>query len=159
MSAVIQMPEIYVRPMVEQDLVSFINIEKNAYDFPWSKTIFLDCLRAGYSSWVIEDNKILIAYGVMLITSDASHILNLCVHTDYQSIGVGKQLLGHFISLARRQNIHRIFLEVRPTNFKAIKLYLSMGFNEVGKRRNYYPTKIGREDALILAKTLLKEEL
>ena len=85
--------------------------------------------------------------------------INLCVHTDYQSIGVGKQLLGHFISLARRQNLHRIFLEVRPTNFKAIKLYLSMGFNEVGKRRNYYPTKIGREDALILAKTLLKEEL
>ena len=159
MSAVIQMPEIYVRPMVEQDLVSIINIEKNAYDFPWSKTIFSDCLRAGYSSWVIEDNKILIAYGVMLITSDESHILNLCVHADYQSIGVGKQLLGHFISLARRQNIHRIFLEVRPTNFKAIKLYLSMGFNEVGKRRNYYPTKIGREDALILAKTLLQEEL
>ena len=159
MSAVIQMPEIYVRPMVEQDLASIINIEKNAYDFPWSKTIFSDCLRAGYSSWVIEDNKILIAYGVMLITSDESHILNLCVLTDYQSIGVGKQLLGHFISLARRQNIHRIFLEVRPTNFKAIKLYLSMGFNEVGKRRNYYPTKIGREDALILAKTLLKEEL
>ena len=158
MSAVIQIPDIYVRPMVEEDLVSIINIEKNAYDFPWSKTIFLDCLRAGYSSWVIEDNKILIAYGIMLITSDESHILNLCVHTDYQSVGVGKQLLGHFISLARRQNIHRIFLEVRPTNFKAIKLYLSMGFNEVGKRRNYYPTKIGREDALILAKTLLKEE-
>ena len=159
MSAVIQMPEIYVRPMVEQDLVSIINIEKNAYDFPWSKTIFSDCLRAGYSSWVIEDNKILIAYGVMLFTSDDSLMLNLCVHTDYQSIGVGKQLLGHFISLARRQNIHRIFLEVRPTNFRAIKLYLSMGFNEGGKRLNYYPTKIGREDALILAKTLLKEEL
>ncbi len=84
-------------------------ILKNAYDFPWSKTIFLDCLHAGYSSWVIEDNKILIAYGIMLFTSDESHILNLCVHTDYQSIGVGKQLLAHFISLARRQNIHRIF--------------------------------------------------
>jgi hypothetical protein len=34
-----------------------------------------------------------------------------------------------------------------------------MGFNEIGKRRDYYPTKIGREDALILAKTLLKEDL
>ena len=69
------------------------------------------------------------------------------------------QLLDYFLFLARRQNIHRIFLEVRPTNFRAIKLYISMGFNEIGKRRNYYPTKIGREDALILAKTLLKEEL
>ena len=159
MSAVIKESDIYIRPMSEQDVNSIINIEKDVYDFPWSKTIFEDCLHAGYSSWVLESDKILIGYGVMLISSDESHILNLCVHTDYQSIGVGKQLLGHFISLARRQNIHRIFLEVRPTNFKAIKLYLSMGFNEVGKRRNYYPTKIGREDALILAKTLLKEEL
>ncbi|MEC7875913.1 MAG: ribosomal protein S18-alanine N-acetyltransferase [Pseudomonadota bacterium] len=159
MSAVIPMPEIYIRPMIEQDVISIINIEKNSYDFPWSETIFQDCLRAGYSSWVIENNKILIGYGIMLITSDESHILNLCVHPDYQSMGVGKQLLDYFLFLARRQNIHRIFLEVRPTNFRAIKLYISMGFNEIGKRRNYYPTKIGREDALILAKTLLKEEL
>ena len=159
MSAVIPMPEIYIRPMIEQDVISIINIEKNSYDFPWSETIFQDCLRAGYSSWVIENNKILIGYGIMLITSDESHILNLCVHPDCQSMGVGKQLLDYFLFLARRQNIHRIFLEVRPTNFRAIKLYISMGFNEIGKRRNYYPTKIGREDALILAKTLLKEEL
>ena len=124
MSAVIPMPEIYIRPMIEQDVISIINIEKNSYDFPWSETIFQDCLRAGYSSWVIENNKILIGYGIMLITSDESHILNLCVHPDYQSMGVGKQLLDYFLFLARRQNIHRIFLEVRPTNFRAIKLYM-----------------------------------
>ena len=158
MSAVIKIPDIYIRPMIDQDVTSIINIENNAYDFPWSKIIFQDCLRAGYSSWVIENEKILIGYGVMLITSDESHILNLCVHPDYQSLGIGKQLLDHFLALAGRQNTHRIFLEVRPTNFKAIKLYLSMGFNEIGRRRNYYPTKIGREDALILAKTLIKEE-
>ena len=157
MSAVIKMSKIYIRPMIDEDVTSIINIEDNAYDFPWNKTIFQDCLHAGYSSWVIEFNKILVGYGIMLITSDESHILNLCVHPDYQSRGIGKQLLNHFLVLARRENMHRIFLEVRPTNFKAIRLYLSMGFNEIGKRRDYYPTKIGREDALIFAKTLLKE--
>ena len=159
MSAVIKTSDIYIRPMVEQDVTSIISIEKNAYDFPWSQTIFQDCLRAGYSSWVIENNQTLIGYGVMLITSDESHILNLCVHPDYQSMGIGKQLLEHFLGLAERHNIQRVFLEVRPTNFKAISLYTGMGFNEIGKRRDYYPTKIGREDALILAKTLLKEDL
>jgi ribosomal-protein-alanine N-acetyltransferase len=74
-------------------------------------------------------------------------------------MGMGKQLLGHFLELAVKRNIHRIFLEVRPTNFSAIRLYLNMGFNEIGRRINYYPTKIGREDALVLAKTLSKEEL
>ena len=94
----------------------------------------------------------------MQISSDESHILNLCVHPDYQSIGLGKQLLKHFLNLAEAHNINRIFLEARPTNFKAIKLYYNMGFNEIGRRRNYYPTKIGREDAVVLAKTLLIED-
>jgi ribosomal-protein-alanine N-acetyltransferase len=34
-----------------------------------------------------------------------------------------------------------------------------MGFNEIGRRRNYYPAKTGREDALVLAKTFLAEKL
>ena len=159
MSAVIKESDIYIRPMSEQDVNSIINIEKDVYDFPWSKTIFEDCLHAGYSSWVLESDKILIGYGVMLIASDESHILNLCIHPNYRSIGIGKKLLGHFLALSKEYNIHRTFLEVRPTNFKAIRLYLNMGFNEIGSRRNYYPTKTGREDALVLAKTFLAERL
>ena len=112
-----------------------------------------------YKLVTVEYEKNLVGYGVMLISSDESHILNLCVHPDYQSIGLGKQLLKHFLELAKTHNISRIFLETRPTNFKAIKLYLDLGFNEIGRRRNYYPTKIGREDALVLAKTLLAEEM
>ena len=43
MSAVIKESDIYIRPMSEQDVNSVINIEKDVYDFPWSKTIFEDC--------------------------------------------------------------------------------------------------------------------
>ena len=154
MSAVIKQSNISIRPMFEDDVTAIMNIEKNVYDFPWSEQIFHDCLHAGYSSWVLEADEILVGYGVMLITSDESHILNLCVHPGYQSKGIGKQLLVHFLDLARSNNIQTVFLEARPTNFKAIRLYINMGFNEIGKRRNYYPTKIGREDALVLAKTL-----
>ena len=159
MSAVVKKPDILIRPMSECDITFIIDIENCAYEFPWNKTISHDCLQAGYSGWVIEYEKNLVGYGVMLISSDESHILNLCVHPDYQSIGLGKQLLKHFLELAKTHNISRIFLETRPTNFKAIKLYLDLGFNEIGRRRNYYPTKIGREDALVLAKTLLAEEM
>ena len=34
------------------------------------------------------------------------------------------------------------------------KLYEKEGFNELGTRRAYYPLDGGREDALILARTL-----
>jgi ribosomal-protein-alanine N-acetyltransferase len=47
-----------------------------------------------------------------------------------------------------------MFLEVRPSNEAARRLYDKLGFNEIGTRHNYYPAAQGREDALILAKQL-----
>jgi ribosomal-protein-alanine N-acetyltransferase len=46
------------------------------------------------------------------------------------------------------------FLEVRQSNFTAMRLYINAGFNEVGLRKNYYQALHGREDAIVMAKTL-----
>ena len=46
------------------------------------------------------------------------------------------------------------FLEVRPSNTAAIRLYLSMGFAQVGVRRGYYQAVGGREDAAVLRLSL-----
>jgi ribosomal-protein-alanine N-acetyltransferase len=48
-----------------------------------------------------------------------------------------------------------MFLEVRPSNPKAIKLYRSLGFNEIGMRPGYYPAANGkREDAIVMARII-----
>lgn len=158
MSAVIKEASLHIRPMSEEDFEFVMDIEKRVYDFPWSETIFQDCLRVGYCCWVLEHDDVLVAYGVMSVAVGESHILNLCVHPDYQSIGLGKMLLTHLLDLTQEHNASMTFLEVRPSNFAAIKLYLDMGFDEIGMRRNYYPAKIGREDALILARTVLRDD-
>ena len=153
MSAVIKEAQCHIRPMSEDDIEQILNIEQRAYQFPWSEAIFRDCVRVGYCSWVLEYDDILVAYGVMSVAVGESHILNLCVDPDYQSIGLGRMLLIHLLETAQEHNANMTFLEVRPSNFAAIKLYLDNGFDEIGTRRNYYPAKMGREDALILAKT------
>lgn len=158
MSAVIKEGECYIRPMQEEDVAAIMVIETQAYDFPWSETIFQDCLRVGYCCWVLERDDVLVAYGVMSVAVGESHILNLCVSPDYQAIGLGKMLLMHLLEVAQDHNANMTFLEVRPSNFGAIKLYLDSGFDEIGMRRNYYPAKMGREDALILARTEVREE-
>lgn len=158
MSAVIKQDDLYIRPMTEEDIVFVIDVEKRAYDFPWSETIFQDCLHVGYCCWVLESDGIIVAHTVMSVAAGESHILNICVHPDYQAQGLGRSLLTHLLELVLDHNVDMIFLEVRPTNFPAIKLYLDMGFDEIGLRHNYYPAKMGREDALVFAKTIIKDE-
>lgn len=144
--------------MSEEDLEIVLDTEKRAYEYPWSETIFKDCLHVGYCCWVLEHDGIIVAHGVMSIAVGESHILNICVHPDYQGQGLGRKLLNHLLDLALEHDVNMTFLEVRPTNFSAIKLYLDMGFDEIGMRRNYYPAKMGREDALIFARTIIRDD-
>ncbi|MDH5614098.1 MAG: ribosomal-protein-alanine N-acetyltransferase, partial [Gammaproteobacteria bacterium] len=60
-----------------------------------------------------------------------------------------------FIELARHHALDTMLLEVRPSNKAAVALYVNTGFNEAGVRKDYYPAKQGREDALILALSLI----
>jgi ribosomal-protein-alanine N-acetyltransferase len=43
---------------------------------------------------------------------------------------------------------------VRTSNISAIALYENVGFNEMAIRRNYYPAKSGREDAILMGMAL-----
>ena len=51
-------------------------------------------------------------------------------------------------------NCKLVFLECRPSNRSALKLYKSEGYNEIGIRKNYYPAPNGAEDAIMLAKNV-----
>ncbi len=155
MSAVLKPRLPDFRPMRLVDLGAVVAIERAAYAVPWSDGIFRDCLRVGYCCWVLEQEGAVIGYGIMQVVARESHILNLCVHPAYHRQGFGRALLARLLDLARDHRADTVLLEVRPTNEAAIALYTRMGFNEVGVRRGYYPGHKGKEDALILARSLV----
>lgn len=154
MSAVADTALMRFRPMQEADLAAVIAIEEAAYVFPWSEGIFRDCLRVGYSCWVLEQGPAVAGYGVMAVAAGECHILNLCVDPQCHRRGLGRLLLERLLKLAADHQAESAFLEVRPSNRPAIALYEKFGFSEVGIRRGYYPARPGREDALILALSL-----
>jgi ribosomal-protein-alanine N-acetyltransferase len=154
MSAVLKPAMPAVRPMREEDLHAVLAIEQDAYEYPWSSAIFDDCLRVGYCCWVLEWEGRMIGYSIMSVGAGESHLLNLCIHPGSQRRGFGQGLLEHMLDLARKHRAAIMFLEVRPTNLGAIRLYERAGFTKVGTRRAYYPAPGGREDALILSMTL-----
>lgn len=154
MSAVPQQAPVHLRPMRADDLYAVLEIEQRVYAFPWTEGIFQDCLQVGYCCWVYEQEGRPIGYGVMSIGAHEAHLLNLCVKPEHQRCGLGRSLLEYLMGLAVYHKAYAIFLEVRPTNRSAIKLYRSLGFQEIGIRKAYYPAPHGREDALILQRKL-----
>jgi len=147
-------PEVTIRPMRVTDVAEVVAIERSSYQFPWSEGIFRDCLRVGYVCRVVTLSRQVVAYGVMSFGAGEAHILNLCVEQAHRCRGVGRQLLGSLIERASAARMSEAFLEVRPSNTAAIRLYLALGFEQVGMRRGYYQAVGGREDAAVLKRVL-----
>ena len=150
-------PEVVIRAMRGNDVADVVAIERASYQFPWSEGIFRDCLRVGYVCRVITVGRQVMAYGVMSLGAGEAHILNLCVGETYRCRGVGRRLLGSLIERAVAGGMADAFLEVRPSNIVAIRLYLALGFEQVGMRRGYYQAADGREDAAVLRRALRRD--
>lgn len=147
-----------LRPMQFDDLAQVTEIETAAYEFPWTRGIFRDCLSAGYNAWVLVSGTHLIGYGILSVAAQEAHLLNLCVTPSEQGQGHGRRLLGRMLDLARWHDAQRVFLEVRPSNPRAMMLYQHAGFNEIGRRPGYYPSHKNREDAIVMALELLPRD-
>jgi len=154
-STLARLAEIAIRPMTEADVPAVIAIERAAYQFPWSETIFRDCVRVGYLCRLVESGTLAIGYGVMSMGAGEAHVLNLCIRPEFRSVGIGRRVLEHLIERARLAQMRDVYLEVRPSNITAIRLYQAVGFEPIGVRRGYYQAVGGREDAAVLKLELL----
>lgn len=149
------MSEPHYRRMTEADVESVLNIEFAAFSHPWTRGIFLDCIQSGYECWLMFLGGQQVGHGVLSAAGDECHLLNLTVKPESQSNGLGGKLLEHLLLQGKQRGAETAFLEVRESNHSAIRLYERIGFNEVGRRRDYYPAVGGREDALVMANVLI----
>ena len=154
---VVEFDPVEIRPLHELDVPMVVAIERDAYQFPWGEGIFRDCLRVGYVCRVIGVGSDMAGYGIMSVGAGEAHILNVCIRDEYRSRGLARRVLVHLLDQARAAGVHEAFLEVRPSNTAAARLYHSMGFEQVGMRRGYYQATVGREDAAVLRRVLLPE--
>ena len=157
MSAILK-PSTGLRPMDENDLDQVMLIEEQTYQFPWTRSIFRDCMQVGYCCWVYETDDQVEAYGVMSSGAGEAHILTIVVQEQSRGQGLGKMMIKQLLDIAEHHHVNTVLLEVRPSNQVAIQLYQNLGFSEVGRRPGYYPAENGREDALIMAMPLTSNE-
>ena len=144
----------FIRPLHLSDLPQIQAIEGATQVAPWAQESFLLCFESGYPSWVLELDGKIIGFIILVLQVDECHILNLAVATPYQHQGLGQQLLLQGIEYSRAEHAMVIYLEVRCSNTRAVRLYQKIGFQQIGERKDYYRVLQQHEDALVLAKYL-----
>jgi ribosomal-protein-alanine N-acetyltransferase len=150
----IGMPELDIRSLQDADIAQVLRIERASYAFPWTEGIFRDCLRVNYTCRVAEIGVVTVGYGILSVAAGEAHLLNLCVADAYRCRGIGRRLLAHLLLAAANGGAREAFLEARPSNISAVRLYQSLGFTQIGMRRGYYQAVDGREDAIVLKRRI-----
>lgn len=135
-------------PLAYEHLRQMAEIEKEAFDTPWSEAMFIPELTrddAVYLVGVRGDE--VICYGGFHKVLDEGHITNVAVKSTERGKGIGKFLMSSLIASARDRDIKHLTLEVDVLNVRAISMYESFGFKTEGVRKRYYNN---RDDALIM---------
>lgn len=148
------------RALTPSDLDAVMRLEVQAYDFPWTRGNFVDSLLAGYWAHALfqcstppDDSPAeLLAYAWAMAGVGEVHLLNITVARARQGRGYARFLLDRLVAWCQETRADDLWLEVRPSNARAIALYERYGFETVGRRPNYYPANHGRrEDATVMS--------
>jgi [ribosomal protein S18]-alanine N-acetyltransferase len=137
------------------DVKAIRAIENQSFSSPWSRWAFLAELGQPLSHTLVvgpppPEPWETWGYIVFWIVAEEMHILNLAVHPRRRGRGIGRALLRAGLRQARELGAAVAWLEVRPSNTPALKLYASFGFQEVGRRPRYYDDT--GEDAILLTR-------
>lgn len=152
MSVVREHDQLAYAPMVVADVDDVYALEQQVYPHPWSRGNFTDSLASGYHGWTLRDDSgDLVGYFLLMEVVDEAHLLNVAVGTARQGQGIGLYLLDKVVACARGLSLTSVLLEVRPSNLRALQIYERYGFEEIGRRKAYYPAHDGqREDAIVM---------
>jgi ribosomal-protein-alanine N-acetyltransferase len=146
--------ELRIRQARLTDVMAIWNIEKLSFPSPWGLFSFVTELRNPMSTTLVAapvsgGRKQIWGYLIYWLVADEMHILNLAVHPDQRRRGLARSLLAAGLSRAKEAGAACAWLEVRPSNLPAQKLYAAFGFRQVGVRPRYYSDT--QEDALLFS--------
>jgi ribosomal-protein-alanine N-acetyltransferase len=142
---IVEMNEVHVTQVAE--------LEKRCFPDPWSERSIASELSNQLALWLVaEDNGVVAGYIGSQTVPDESDMMNVAVHPDYRRRGIAEALVNTLCDALKERGSVSLTLEVRASNEPAKALYEKLGFEQIGRRPNYYRNP--KEDALILKKML-----
>lgn len=144
------MNDCIIRRMTLDDVDAVAAIEAATFPTPWSRDAFeQELTRNAVARYlVVEKDGSVIGFAGAWVILDESHITNIAISEEQRGKGYGRQLTEGLMQYLSNLGAAYATLEVRVSNLRAQKLYASVGFITLGKRKRYYEDN--GEDALLM---------
>lgn len=129
-------------------------LEREVFTTPWEADTFRSMLeRSDGELFVVDDPEAgVVGYAVLWCVLEQGELANIAVTPEHRGRGLGSELMDRVLERARERGVTYLFLEVRESNERAVRMYARRDFMEMGRRPDYY--RRPKEDALVLMKTL-----
>ena len=146
-----------IAQMQKEHLQYIADLEKMCFSTPWTYENLAEELNndTAYFFVALDEDEEVIGYIGVSVVADSCFVNNIAVYPACRRQGVGTALMKIAIMTADARGTDFISLEVRESNFAAIALYQSLGFEEMGRRKNFY--RRPQEDALIMTKVFTRK--
>lgn len=139
-----------VRPIEKKDIENVAKCERAIFSDASSQAAIETLFDMGASGVLAETNGEICGYAYCADAAGDAELLRIAVMPDFRRRGTGALLLSEMHAALKEKGIARVFLEVRESNVSARALYMSFGYREDGKRRNFYSDP--KEDAVLMSK-------
>jgi ribosomal-protein-alanine N-acetyltransferase len=127
----------------EKEIEGVMEVQERCFENGqrFSKNFLFNLWREFPEGFVVakEGEKIL-GYGILKKEKKQGLIFSLAVSPEMQNRGIGKEIMKRLIEIAKKENLKKIYLHTRETNFKAIAFYQKFGFNIVRLEKKFYST-------------------
>ena len=135
-----------------------MELERLCFSTPWNETMLEEELFNPTASFIVAEGAEgeVLGYAGLHVVLDEGYIDNVAVRPSCRRQGIGDRLLDVFCRFGQA-HLAFLTLEVRAGNTAAIALYKSLGFQTVGRRKNYYEHP--REDAVLMTRYFQKNKL
>lgn len=144
------MSDLSIRKMMPEHLEGIMAIERTSFSPPWSENAIISEMLSGNTvALVALKGARLVGYVTALTAGEDAHIHKVAVHPRFRRRGIARALTKRCLDKLRQRGCKNVYLEVRPSNEPAIKLYETFGFKIDGRRKAYYVAP--EEDAILMS--------
>lgn len=134
------------------DVFDILSLDDENFSNNFDEKFYLEYIK-NQRVIVAENQKNIVGYILFNQILDEAEIYKIVVSKNFRNKQIAFKIMEFLLNELKKNNVKKIFLEVRKSNIPAINLYEKCGFIEIREIVDYYTNP--KEDGIMMLKEVV----